>query len=237
MRLKGRVIAVKLLSECQKRRMFELMGEYFYNVKEETFYSDLGEKDFAVILEDITTGIIQGFSTLKVFEHKVEKTPIRVVFSGDTIIHKKYQGERELFRKTGEFFLFLIKKYEGEKLYWFLISMGYKSYLLLPLFFKNFYPCYNKGTPEFEQKVINALGNLRYPLNYNSDAGVIQFHRAREYLKPDIGTSKSVYNNPHIKFFISRNPSHITGDELACITELSLKNFKPVLCKLIKAGG
>lgn len=234
-RLQGSIIEIKSLSKYQKQRMFELMKKYFYNVKRERFDRDLEEKNWVAILEDKNNKIIQGFSTLKVIEHKIEGIPIKAIFSGDTIIHKQYQGERELFRTVGQLFLSLIEKYKKEKLYWFLISMGYKTYLMLPLFFKKFYPRCDKTTPKFERKIIDGLGYLKYPLEYNSKTGIIHYNGPKEYLKSGVADmTDRILKNPNAKFFLKKNPFYVTGDELVCIAELSLENFRPVLCKIIQ---
>ncbi len=46
-------------------------------------------------------------------------------------------------------------------LYWYLICSGYRTYLYLPLFYRQFYPRYDQPTPELEQRLLDALGRCK----------------------------------------------------------------------------
>ena len=231
--LKGRILETDALADYQKNQLFELMSMYFDGMVRDNFDKDLEDKSLVIILED-SHGKIQGFSTIMLLDEIVEGIPIKAVFSGDTIIHKNYWGERELMRTFGQFILSLIQRYPQTKLYWFLISMGYKTYRFLPVFFKEFYPRYNKPTPEFEKRVLDALGHKKYPLEYDSQTGVIHFTKPKEYLKPGVADiTDERLKNPHIRFFLHQNPLYIKGDELACLTELSKGNLKSTAYRVI----
>ena len=217
--------------------MFKLMTTYFNSMDRNDFEKDLKEKDWVVVLKDVLNGKIQGFSTFMLLnEMIIEGIRVKAIFSGDTIINFRYWGEKELFKIFGNFVFSLSQKYKQRKikLFWFLISMGYKTYRLLPCFFKEFYPRYDKKTPHFEQKVLDTFACQKFPLEYENNTGLIHFDKPKECLKPgvaDVGERR--LKNPHIKFFCERNPLYMRGDELACITEFSEENLKLSACKVI----
>lgn len=226
------------LSQRQTDRMFNLMSAYFDNVCKDKFEKDLNEKHWVIILKDSAGGEIQGFSTFMLLDSAADNTPVKGIFSGDTIVDKKYWGETELMRVWGKFIISLMEKYKDYKLYWFLSSMGYKTYKFLPVYLNEFYPRYDKKTPPFEQKVLDAFAYKKYPLEYNGDTGIIHFDRKKECLKTgmaDIAPNR--LKNPHIKFFAEKNPLFWQGDELACIAELSEENMKPAMKRTIFGRG
>lgn len=234
MRLAGEIQNVKALTDAQKERMFELMKLHFDGIDQAAFNSDLSEKQWVILLYSYLTGTIVGFSTQMIIAKTIDDIPVTAVFSGDTIIHKDYWGDTELVRLWGRLILSLMQKYEDTKMYWFLISMGYKTYRFLPVFFKEFYPRYDKPTPEFEQNVLDTFGQLKYPLQYNSTLGIIHHSKTSARLKSGIADIKDyLLKNPHIAFFLQRNPFYYKGDELACVAELTKENLKTVAYKII----
>lgn len=234
----GRIVDVQSLSDTQKERMFELLTYYFANVEWRNFERDLAEKNWVIILESRKTGQIQGFSTILLLERVIEGETVKAVFSGDTIIDRHYWGEQELARVWLNFVYSLVKEFQGIKFYWYLISKGYKTYRFLPVYFYEFYPCYNRVTPAFEKKVLDIFGQLKFPGQYNAETGIISFETLCDYLKPGIADITAArLKAPHVRYFAEKNPGYRLGDELACITELSEANLKPAGHKLLKKGN
>jgi len=233
MKSKGVIFEVNKLSEGQKNRMFELLCAYFEGVDRDTFNKDLQEKTWVIILQDRTSNKIKGFSTQMLMEATIAQVPIKAIFSGDTIIDKDYWGDQELIRTWGEFAFMLLEKYADIKIYWFLISMGYRTYRFMPLFFKEFYPRYDKSTPENIKRIMDALAFKKYPSLYDSKNGIIHPEK-RAYLKSGISDiNNGLLKDPHISFFVKINPKHMQGDELVCLTEVSKSNFKPIAYRIL----
>jgi len=232
-RLTGDIQSVESLTSQQKQRMFDLLKAYFEGADAEVFHKDLAEKQWAILLFDSLDGSIQGFSTQMLLERKVAGVPIKALFSGDTIINRDYWGENELAKQWLRLAEHLIALYPQSRLYWFLISKGYKTYRFLPVYFKKFYPCYNSETPEFEKQVMDALGYLKYPDNYSSKDGVIHFSKDTMCLKKGVADiDANRLRNPHIRFFAERNPLYWKGDELVCLAEFSCDNLNASVFKM-----
>ena len=236
MNLQGRCISACELSRDEKNRMFEILTTYYNNILRETFERDLREKDWVILLHDAATRKIQGFSTQMVLDLSVAGVPVKAIFSGDTIIEKGYWGKSALFLQWLDFACCVKEMCGARKLYWFLISMGYKTYHILPLYFKEFYPRFDKGTPRFEKEVLDVLGSMKYPVEYDCSDGVFHFSGSSACLKPGVADiDERRLRNPHIRFFTEKNPCHGMGDELACLAEVSLDNFTPAVNRLLAA--
>lgn len=233
MRLVGDIKPVESLSQVQKQRMFELLKVYFEGSDADIFSKDLAEKQWVILLLDSVDGSVQGFSTQMLLECVVDSQPVKALFSGDTIINRNYWGEHELAKQWLRLVEQLLALYPRERLYWFLISKGYKTYRFLPVYFKKFYPCYDRQTPEFERQIMDALGYLKYPDSYSRNDGVIHFSQDATYLKKGVAdVDENRLKNPHIRFFVERNPLYWKGDELVCLAEISYDNFNPSVFKM-----
>jgi hypothetical protein len=222
--LKGQIIAASSVESSLADRLYELFATYYLQVDRNVFDHDQAEKDWVLLLQD-TEKIVRGFTTLKIYDLEMDGRRVRVVFSGNTIIERECWGEQELVRTWCRFMAGLKQERPALPLYWFLICSGYRTYLYLPLFYSEFYPRYDCPTPEPQQRIIDALGRMKFAGEYRQ--GVVRVRRPRECLQPELGVPDShKLRNPHVAFFLKKNPGYLTGDELVCITEFSLENTK-----------
>jgi len=225
MKIEGRVIKKSELTDREIFSMFSLMNEFYDNMCMDVFRKDLDDKDYCLLLTS-ESGDIVGFTTQKILSFDLNGMPIHGVFSGDTIIHRDYWGSLEMYVVFARFFFALAKEYE--RFYWFLISKGYKTYRMLPVFFSEFYPSYKKTVPPLEKAVMDGYASLLYPDEYNPETGVIEYTSVKDKLKDGVAdiTEKEL-RNPDIRFFIEANPNYRKGNDLVCLAQLSEDRLQP----------
>jgi hypothetical protein len=234
MKLDGRLVPVSTLAQPEQIAMYELMNLYYENVRPDQFAADLQEKDWVIQLRDPESRELCGFSTQMIFQAAVAGRPVRALFSGDTIIARERWGDPALAHVWGKLALMLIDQAPDDELYWFLISKGYKTYRFLPLFFREFYPRAGVPTPAWARAVINALAWARFPADYDADAGVVRAGPDKDRLRPGVAdVTGERQRDPHVRFFLERNPGHAGGDELCCLAPLSRANFTPAAYRVI----
>ena len=235
--LHSRIVAASEISDAEASEMFAIFARHYDCVTWEKFLSDLAEKDCVLMLRD-DLGRICGFSTQRLLRVSVRGGPVRAVFSGDTIVDRAHWGEQELGRCWCRYVSAIYAEESDVPLYWFLISKGYRTYLYLPLFFERFYPTYEAPTPEFEQRVLDALATARFPLNYRPEAGVIEFPKSQGQLKPQLAEiPQRRLGHPHVRFFRERNPRFASGCELACLAEISPSNMKLFAARILQQAS
>jgi hypothetical protein len=224
--LHSRIVPVAEITEVDAHAMFRIFTRHYDCVSSDRFLSDLAEKDCVLVLRE-GNGAICGFSTQKLLRVSVAGVRIRAVFSGDTIVDRAYWGEQELGRCWCRYVSSLYAEEPDVPLYWFLISKGYRTYLYLPLFFETFYPNCQTPTPEFEQGVLDTLATRKFPGCYQPAKGVVEFPESQGQLKPHLAEIPARrLRNPHVQFFLRRNPAFAEGSELACLAEISPSNMK-----------
>ena len=73
--------------------MYDLMSCYYDNMCRESFDQDLEEKDWVIIATHPLSRHVMGFSTQMLIDvegHSDIGKPIKVLFSGDTIIERDF---------------------------------------------------------------------------------------------------------------------------------------------------
>lgn len=205
--------------------MFCVFNESFEGASLDIFQRDLSGKNWAILLRDGESGELEGFSTLALYETAFDGKPLSVVYSGDTIIRPAYWGTPELPRS---WIRTVLEKSAGlpQPLYWLLISSGYKTYRFLTVFYKEFYPCCNRPTPPEMKTLMDHLATQRFGADYHPELGIARFTRGATPLRSGVAeVTDERLHDPHVAFYIARNPGHIHGDELVCITRVHPDNF------------
>ena len=206
--------------------MFSLMQRYYDNIDREMFDLDFREKDVAIVARDPCDGSICGFSTQVLYTQQVGLETVRVLFSGDTIIDRRFWGNNPLAQLWGRLALSLIDRYPHQQLYWFLISKGYKTYRFLPVFFQEFYPRYDQPTPEWAERLISELAIARFGKQFCQSTGILKASKQAYRLSNNVAdVTVNRLKDPHVAFFNRVNSGHFHGDELCCIAPLSRANF------------
>jgi hypothetical protein len=130
--------------------------------------------------------------------------------------------------------LALIDDYPDQELYWFLISQGYKTYRLLPLFFHEFYPRHDTPTPGPLKDILDVFAAVGYSNDYDAVTGVIRATPQQYCLRPGVAkVTVERLRDAHVSFFYASNPGHSRGDELCCLAPLTRANFRPAAYRVI----
>jgi len=220
-RLRARVVPVASLGAAIIERMFTLFEEYYEEVAFEAFAADLSKKDDVILLVD-GRGEVQGFSTMKNLTVEVGGRTVRGLFSGDTVVARAYWGQRVLGRA---FLAYLFRKkarHPFAPYWWFLISKGFKTYLLMANNFEEYYPRPEGPTPPAEQAVLDAFASALYPGEYDPATGLISFDSSHGQVRRGVADITSeLLENPKIAHFQRKNPTWFRGTELACIARMT----------------
>lgn len=214
--------SVGSLDPAETRVMHELMGAHYEAVPWERFVRDLHSKDEVLMLHDVA-GHLRGFTTLA-WNPSGYCEEGDVMFSGDTIIDRRCWGTQELVRcfcrRAGQW-----QARSGRRLFWLLISKGYRTFLYLPLFARRFHP--HPENPEAEWAAIaSRVAAVMFREAWKAEEGVIRFPHSQGHLRGELADHRPEHNgNPMIRFFLEKNPGYRHGEELLCLTEMAEANL------------
>ena len=203
--------------------MHSVFVKYYHNANYKTFVQDLRKKIGAILIKKVDDGTIVGFSTIGIIKKEINKKKCLGIFSGDTVIEKEYWGLPNL---QTEFLRFMVKtriKNPLTNIYWFLISKGYKTYLLMANNWANYYPRYDKNDDEKRKSIVKTFSNHFFEGYYDEDTGLLKFGDDYQRLKEDVAeiTEDMKKKYPKISFFEEVNPTWREGTELPCIGDIS----------------
>lgn len=222
-RLVGRVVPLGQLTGPDRDRMWAVFSKYYADVTRERFEADLAEKQEVVVLRDATDGALQGFSTIQVYRREVEGRPFIAVFSGDTVLEEVYWGQTTLQRIFVAYLIRTKLRHPLLPVYWFLISKGYKTYLLLTRNMPTHWPRHDRPTPPFAARVLDLLARDKFGEAWDPEQGILRFEVCQGRLKRGVAPIEArLLEHPDIRFFVERNPGHADGDELCCLGEVDL---------------
>ncbi|MAL97054.1 MAG: hypothetical protein CL583_01260 [Alteromonadaceae bacterium] len=215
------------VDECMG--MYDLFATYYRNAPLETFLKDLSNKTGVHIAKRKSDGKVVGFSTATRFDIEVEGRKVKMLFSGDTVMAKEYWGNSAFPKSFARWILSERLRYPFAELHWFLISMGYRTYLTMANNFYNYYPNIDGDDP-YLKKVAAAASEALFPgkldpetmlLDFGEDACALQ-----DFVTPITDNERLV---PKIAFFESRNAEWMNGKEMACIGSLDHMSFVKLL--------
>jgi hypothetical protein len=220
--LKARIVPVADLTAEDHAQMFAVFGQYYDHVSVDRFLADLARKDDVILLVD-RDGRVQGFSTMKNLDVEVEGTRIYGLFSGDTVVAREHWGQRVLGRAFLRYLFVQSAKRPTAPFYWFLISKGYKTYLLMANNFPEHFPRYERAMSPRDKAILDAFGAAMYPREYDPETGLIAFDESHGNLRHGVAaiTRELRIKNPRVAFFTKRNPTWADGTELACIAKMT----------------
>jgi len=219
----GKLIPREALSADDVSEMYALFSNYFEGVSERRFRTDLDEKQWIICFS--RGSALCGFSSLRFSRHLHHERKIAVLSSGDTIMAPEARSTTVLAR-TWIAAVNQLRRFYGEPdLVWLLLVSGFRTYRLLPVFWQEFYPCYGRSTPATVQAEMHVVASTLFGAQYSPQDGVVRFAEP-QVLKPEHnGIPAARRADPHVNFFVARNPAHSRGDELVCWARLCHENL------------
>jgi hypothetical protein len=221
--------------------MHRILEKYYHNAEWNTFLRDINKKDGAAIIRTRDTNEVVGFATFVKIDINHKGKRVSALFTGDTIIEKEYWGDTALQLAAVRVALGTLFRSIRTPLYWFLITKGYKTYLLMANNFPTYFPRHDRDFDPDMKDILQALCTKLFPSYYDENTGLINFGDAYQKLKEDVTDITDEMKTKHSKiaFFEKLNPTWREGTELPCIGEVTLtmvlKNAFKFLSRTIKS--
>lgn len=216
------------LTAADRDEMFALLASFF-TADRVVFERDLDEKDWVVLLRD-EQGRVDGFSTLM----RMEVDDVTVFFSGDTVVARHRWGTYDLPRFWAKHVFAVAATLAPREVYWFLISSGYRTYRYLPVFFREFHPAFDRAMPAEVHSLIDRIARAKFDGSWDAAAGVVRLATPAPLRDGISDPEERIARDPHVRFFVERNPNHAAGDELACLVRVSPENVTPAGQRMIR---
>jgi hypothetical protein len=227
-------VAIKSIANVPERQLVQMLSlhrQYYTNVKEEKFLSDFREKTWCIVVSD-DRGQVQGYSTLQWIPVTWEGAQCYVLFSGNTLMDRTCWNLNYIAIGFSHISIYLLRRFPGTHLLWLLISKGHRTYRFLPVFFHLFYPSCDGRTPPGAKPLLDHVCRAKFGARYDARRGVVVPSGDDDFLNPEMAeTPPTRLKDPHVAFFLERNPGYARGEELACLAPLAESNVHAALLR------
>jgi hypothetical protein len=212
------------LSAAQRTEMWGLFSRFYADVDPATFERDLAGKHDVILLRDRRDQSLQGFSTLMRYQVEAGGRRYAIVFSGDTIVAPEYWGQTALQVAFYRYVVATKIEFPTLPVYWFLITKGYRTYLLLSRNFLEYWPRHDRPTPAPMLALLEKLARDRFGDAFDSERGILVFDSPHGRLKGEVApVTPELLEHADIRFFADKNPNHARGDELCCLGRIDAR--------------
>lgn len=218
--MSGKLIRRSALSDTAIEQMYELFSSQFDNVPMQQFLQDLDGKNWIMMLCN-KSGDLYAFSTMHVYDLSIGDRSVSLIFSGDTVVDSSTWSDSALSYNLMGAFDWLRRHRNSDRLYWFLLVSGYRTYRLLPVFSNCFYPRFDEPTPENIRALMHTMATERFNSSYDPKTGIVRLDAPSILREGYRNIPEHRLTDPNIAFFAKRNPGHEQGDELVCFCDLA----------------
>jgi hypothetical protein len=200
-----------------------ILSQEFFDVEREYAEAELRRRQQVALFH--MNGALLGMASIDIFPAEFRGRTITVICTGHVLLRENWRGRNLLQRLGWKTFLAERLRHPLRPIYWFFDTFSYKSYLLLPRNFREFWPRYDQPVPEAQAALIDQLATRLYGPAWRPANGIAVRSgqkRMRETAAPLILARDS---DPNLEFFARTNPGHAEGDMLVCLCPLSLRNW------------
>lgn len=213
----GGLLAREAITSAHRDEMFALLSQHFEGVTRAQFERDLTEKNWVVEIR--RGGRLLGFSTLLVCEEEFDGRKLTAIYSGDTIVAPEAWSSPALART----WIASVNHLRAARpCYWLLLTSGFRTYRFLPVFWREFFP---RDDAPHSRRLLDHLARARYGDYYDAAAGIVRFPRPQKLRAALREVPHGRAEDADVAFFLTHNPGHAEGYELACLTEISETNL------------
>ena len=204
----------------------------FYDVEREYAEMELRRRSRIALFR--MNGALLGMASIDTYPTTFRGRDIVVISTTHVLIRENWRGRNLVQRLGFRSFLSARRRYPLRPAFWFFDTFSYKSYLLLPRNFVEYWPRHDRPTPEPRAALIDELAGRMYGPAWRPARGVAVRSgrlRLRESAAP---LASEAEGGPDVAFFARVNPGHAEGDMLICLCPLTLRNWLSVVRKMLE---
>jgi hypothetical protein len=177
-----------------------------------------------VLIRSRDDGRLMGTASISTHHVMFGGRMVTAIYTSQVLLRPEARG-RSVLQKIG-FRCFLAQRlrHPFRRIYWFFDTFGWKSYLLLPRNFRDFWPRRDQPTPPRELSLIDHLATRIYGADWRPTQG-IALRSGRKRLRSTTAPLEGARPSQDIDWFLRANPGHAEGDMLVCLCPLSTANW------------
>ena len=225
------VLPARSLSSASWDEIWSLTAE-FYDAERAFVETELRSRQSVALFR--MNGVLLGMASIDIRPERFRGRAIAVISTTHVLLRENWRGRNLIQRLGFRTFLRARLRYPLRPIYWFFDTFSYKSYLLLPRNFVEYWPRHDRPTPEPRAALIDELAGRMYGPAWRPERGIAVRSgrlRLREFAAP---LASEAEGGPDVAFFARVNPGHAEGDMLICLCPLTVRNWLSVVRKMLE---
>jgi hypothetical protein len=219
------------LSKAQWDEIWTLTEE-FYDVERDYALEELRRRQSIAVFR--MNDSLLGMAAIDVYPVEFRGSTLMVIYTAHVLIREAWRGRNLLQMLGARTFLATRLRHPLRPIYWFFDTFSYKSYLLLPRNFREFWPRYDVAMPEHRAALIDQLATGLYGPDWQPARGVVTRSGQKRMRISAAPLVLGPGTDPDLEFFANANPGHAEGDMLVCLCPLTLSNWFSLARKALR---
>jgi len=226
-----RVLPTRSLTSSMWDEIWTLTAE-FYDVERVYAEAELRRRQSVALIH--MNGALLGMASIDIYPAWIRGRSIAVIGTNHVLLRENWRGRNLLQRLGLRTFLATRLRYPARPIYWFFETFSYKSYLVLPRNFAEFWPRHGQPTPEAVATLIDELASHTYGPAWRPARGIAVRSGQKRLRGHAAPLAAGLDAGPDVEFFARANPGHAEGDMLVCLCPLTLRNWLSVGRKMLE---
>ena len=201
------------------------LSRRFYECERGYIEGALGKRRQVALVCDRASRALVGMASIDTIVTSFGGRTLTALYTSHVLLLEEFRGLNLIQRLGFRSYLYGRLRHPLRPIYWFFDTFSYKSYLLLPKNFREFWPRFDRATPQAVTALIDHLATQVYGADWRPTLGLVAASgrkRLREHTAP---VTPSLAGMPDVAFFVRANPGHAAGDMLVCLCPLSAMNW------------
>ena len=86
--------------------------------------------------------------------------------------------------------------------------------------------------------IIAGVAQIKFADRFDQEHGLVKASANSDRLRPGLGEiTPERLQDPHVSFFLEKNPGHSDGDELCCIARMTPENFSAAAQRMLQSAA
>ena len=223
-KLRIEIVRTDALSPADWDELWQLT-DTFYDTDRGYAQARLRQHPQTVLVRSGADGRLVGTASINVHHVVFQDRIVTAIYTTHVLLRPEVRG-RNLIQRIG-FRTFLAERlrHPWRPIWWFFDTFSYKSYLLLPRNFREYWPRFDAPTPAREQALMHQLAAQVYGPDWRPDKGIVVRSGRKRLRAATAPLEPGRHDSPDLAFFARVNPGHADGDMLVCLCPLSAANW------------
>ncbi|MCE4555950.1 hypothetical protein [Pelomonas cellulosilytica] len=183
----------------------------------------------ALVYTDKGRQTLVGTASIDTRVVSFEGRDVVMIYTGDVLLREDIRGRNVLQRVGLICFLRARLRHPFKRIYWFLGASTHQAYLVLARGLCSYWPRPELSTPAAMERLRDRFARVVLPQLWDAVDGVFRTGGTKLLNSLQTPFTPRELQDPHIRFFLARNPGYAQGDLLACLAPLDLGNWISIL--------